>query len=119
MISVLQFAENVSSGQDASRWGCVRIACCRCNRLGLLHSVRRDSCGLSRLPCGMVHLRISNHVVTEARGVTHAEVEASQSASRRKRAACFPSWQHACQSRDAVLRLCSVGLQMLVRVHVN
>ncbi|RNC40381.1 hypothetical protein TcCL_NonESM10145 [Trypanosoma cruzi] len=31
----------------------------------------------------------------------------------------FPSWQHACLLRDAVLRPCSVGWQMVVRVHVN
>ncbi|ESS55810.1 hypothetical protein TCDM_12696 [Trypanosoma cruzi Dm28c] len=31
----------------------------------------------------------------------------------------FPSWEHACQSRDAVLRPFSVGWQMVVRVHVN
>ncbi|RNC54864.1 hypothetical protein TcCL_ESM07677 [Trypanosoma cruzi] len=44
---------------------------------------------LSRLPRGMVHLRISNHVVTVARGVPHAEVEAFQSALRRTTTACF------------------------------
>ncbi|RNC39509.1 hypothetical protein TcCL_NonESM11126, partial [Trypanosoma cruzi] len=31
----------------------------------------------------------------------------------------FPLWQHACLSWDAVLRPCSVGWQMVVRVHVN
>ncbi|RNE97297.1 hypothetical protein TcG_12645 [Trypanosoma cruzi] len=31
----------------------------------------------------------------------------------------FPSWQHACLLRDAVLRPRSVGWQMVVRVHVN
>ncbi|KAF5219839.1 hypothetical protein ECC02_007165 [Trypanosoma cruzi] len=31
----------------------------------------------------------------------------------------FPSWQHACLSRDAVLRPRSVGWQMVIRVHAN
>ncbi|RNC38233.1 hypothetical protein TcCL_NonESM12536 [Trypanosoma cruzi] len=31
----------------------------------------------------------------------------------------FPSWQHACLSRDAVLRPCGVEWQMVVRVSVN
>ncbi|ESS55819.1 hypothetical protein TCDM_12689 [Trypanosoma cruzi Dm28c] len=34
-------------------------------------------------------------------------------------ATCFPSWEHVCLSRDAVLRPCSVGWQMVVRIHVN
>ncbi|ESS62489.1 hypothetical protein TCDM_09855 [Trypanosoma cruzi Dm28c] len=92
---------------------------CRCNTLGLLHSVRRDSCGNVTAATRTVPRYFSNHLVTVARDVPHAEVEASPSASRRKTATCFPSWQHACQSRDAVLRPCSVGWQMVVRVHVN
>ncbi|ESS63356.1 hypothetical protein TCDM_08848 [Trypanosoma cruzi Dm28c] len=95
------------------------VAGCRCNTLGLLHSVRRDSCGNVTAATRTVPRCISNHLVTAARGVTHAEVEASQSASRRTMATFFPSWQHACLSRDAVLRPRSVGWQMVVRVHVN
>ncbi|RNF02821.1 hypothetical protein TcG_11638 [Trypanosoma cruzi] len=99
--------------------GNMKSAGCRCNTLGLLHSVRRDSCGNVTAAARTVPRCISNHVITVAGDVAHAEVEASQSASRRTTASCFPSWQHACQSRDAVLRPRSVGWQMVVRVHVN
>ncbi|EAN99576.1 hypothetical protein TcCL_NonESM06427 [Trypanosoma cruzi] len=92
---------------------------CRCNTLGLLHSVRTDSCGTVTAAARAVPRCISNHVITAARGVPHAEVEASQSASRRTTVTFFPSWQHACLSRDAVLRPRSVGWQMVVRVHAN
>ncbi|RNC33823.1 hypothetical protein TcCL_Unassigned03444 [Trypanosoma cruzi] len=62
---------------------------CRRNRLGLLHSVRRDTCGTVTAATRAVPQCISNHVITAARGVSHAEVEASQSASRRATATCF------------------------------
>ncbi|KAF8303622.1 hypothetical protein TcYC6_0039930 [Trypanosoma cruzi] len=55
---------------------------CRCNTLGLLHSVRPGSCGTVMAATLTVPRCISNHVVTVARDVPHAEVEASQSASR-------------------------------------
>ncbi|RNC51135.1 hypothetical protein TcCL_ESM11777 [Trypanosoma cruzi] len=69
---------------------------CRCNTLGLLHSVRPHSCGTVTAAARTVPRCISKHVVTAARGVAHAEVEASQSASRRTKrhvsvvAACLP-----------------------------
>ncbi|ESS63700.1 hypothetical protein TCDM_08413 [Trypanosoma cruzi Dm28c] len=94
------------------------VAGCRCNTLGLLHSVRRDSCGNVAAATRTVHRCISNHVVTTARNVPHAEVEESVSFTQ-DNGGMFPSWQHACQSRDAVLRPRSVGWQMVVRVHVN
>ncbi|ESS60318.1 hypothetical protein TCDM_12161 [Trypanosoma cruzi Dm28c] len=31
----------------------------------------------------------------------------------------LPSWEHACLSRDAVLRPRSVGWHLVVRIHVN
>ncbi|ESS62149.1 hypothetical protein TCDM_10229 [Trypanosoma cruzi Dm28c] len=95
------------------------VADCRYNTLGLLHSVLPHSYGNVTAATRTVPRCISNHVITVARDVAHAEVEASQSASRRTTASCFPSWQHACLSRDAVLRPCSVEWQMVVRVHVN
>ncbi|ESS64123.1 hypothetical protein TCDM_07890 [Trypanosoma cruzi Dm28c] len=50
---------------------------------------RPDSCGTVTAATRAVPRCISNHVVTVARGVTHAEVEASQPASRRTMAKCF------------------------------
>ncbi|RNC38202.1 hypothetical protein TcCL_NonESM12571 [Trypanosoma cruzi] len=65
------------------------VAGCRCNTLGLLHSVRRDSYGNVTAATRTVPRCISNHVITAARDVAHAEMEASQSASRRTMASCF------------------------------
>ncbi|KAF8304338.1 hypothetical protein TcYC6_0039870 [Trypanosoma cruzi] len=62
---------------------------CRCNTLGLLHSVRPGSCGTVTAATRAVPRCISKHVITVARDVAHAEVEASQSASRREMATCF------------------------------
>ncbi|ESS62963.1 hypothetical protein TCDM_09316 [Trypanosoma cruzi Dm28c] len=95
------------------------VADCRYNTLGLLHSFLPHSCGNVTAATRTVPRYFSNHVVTTARNVPHAEVEASQSASRRTMASCFPPWEHACLLRDAVLRPRSVGWQMVVRVHVN
>ncbi|RNC52356.1 hypothetical protein TcCL_ESM10430, partial [Trypanosoma cruzi] len=65
------------------------VAGCRCNTLGLLHSVRTGSCGTITAAARTVPWCISNHVVTADRGVPHAEVQASQSASRREMVTCF------------------------------
>ncbi|RNC40708.1 hypothetical protein TcCL_NonESM09799 [Trypanosoma cruzi] len=62
---------------------------CRCNTLGLLHSVRPDTCGTVTAAARTVPRCISSHVTTAARGVPHAEVEASHSASRRTKVSCF------------------------------
>ncbi|KAF5216623.1 hypothetical protein ECC02_010576 [Trypanosoma cruzi] len=69
---------------------------CRCNTLGLLHSVRPSSCGTVTAAAHTVPRCISNQVITVDRVVAHAEVEASHSASRKTRrhvsvvAACLP-----------------------------
>ncbi|RNC53518.1 hypothetical protein TcCL_ESM09145, partial [Trypanosoma cruzi] len=62
---------------------------CRCNTLGLLHSVRPHSCGTVTAATRTVPQCISNQVITVDRGVAHAEVEASQSASRRTKRHVF------------------------------
>ncbi|RNF03818.1 hypothetical protein TcG_11280, partial [Trypanosoma cruzi] len=62
---------------------------CRCNTLGLLHSVRPDTCGTVTAAARTVPRCISNHVVTAARDAAHAEVQAFQLAARRATASCF------------------------------
>ncbi|ESS61066.1 hypothetical protein TCDM_11357 [Trypanosoma cruzi Dm28c] len=76
---------------------------CRCNTLGLLHSVLPDSCGNVTAAARTVPRCTSNHV-TIARGVTHAVVEASQSASRRTMAKRFRrGTMPACRERPSSL----------------
>ncbi|RNC42756.1 hypothetical protein TcCL_NonESM07621 [Trypanosoma cruzi] len=61
----------------------------RCNTLGLLHSVRPDTCGNVTAAPRAVPRCISNHLITAAGDVAHAKVKASRSASRRTTKTCF------------------------------
>ncbi|ESS55748.1 hypothetical protein TCDM_12762 [Trypanosoma cruzi Dm28c] len=92
---------------------------CRCNTLGLLHSVRRDSCGTVTAAARygtFAHLQPCGHSGQRCSTRRGGSITVSFTQDNGD---TFPSWQHACLSRDAVLRPCSVGWQMLVRVHVN
>ncbi|KAF5216659.1 hypothetical protein ECC02_010560 [Trypanosoma cruzi] len=120
---------NDRGGHDCGPPVCGQLqlgAGCRCSGLGMLHSVRPHSCGavtaaardvapcrsygasVRLQPCG----RSGQRRCARRGGII--PVSCTQG-----KGSMFPSWQHACLSRDAVLRPRSVGWQMVVRLHVN
>ncbi|EKG00554.1 hypothetical protein TCSYLVIO_008494 [Trypanosoma cruzi] len=93
---------------------------CRRNTLGLLRSVRADSCGavtaaardgaLPLTQCLSASPTMWPGALRTPRWEHYSQLHVRQEHH-------VPSWQHACLSRDAVLRPCSVRWQMVVRVH--
>ncbi|KAF8303168.1 hypothetical protein TcYC6_0042640 [Trypanosoma cruzi] len=78
---------------------------------------------LSRLPRGMVRLA-ARTVHIQPRGHSCQKHCTHRGGSipvgfTQDNDGMFPSWQHACRSRDAVLRYCSIQWQMVVRVHAK
>ncbi|RNF10787.1 hypothetical protein TcG_09602, partial [Trypanosoma cruzi] len=108
MIAALPFAEHFCSGQAAAA---THSACS-------IPSVQIHV-GMSRLPLvrclGAFPTMWSQRPETfRTRRGASIPVSCMQG-----KGSMFPSWQHACLSREAVLRPRSVGWQMVIRVHVN
>ncbi|RNC31968.1 hypothetical protein TcCL_NonESM12339 [Trypanosoma cruzi] len=105
MIASLPFAEYFSSGQAAAATHSA------CSIPSVVIPV-----GLSRLPRGTVHFQPCGHSGQRCSTRRGGSIPVGITQDKGD---MFPLWQHACQSRGAVLRPCSVGLQMVVRVYVN
>ncbi|ESS61479.1 hypothetical protein TCDM_10933 [Trypanosoma cruzi Dm28c] len=95
------------------------VADCRCNTLGLLHSVRPHSCGTVTAAARTVPRCISSHVIYSGQKCSARRGGSITVSLMQDKCVMLPSWVHACLSRDAVLRPRSVGWQMVVRVHVD
>ncbi|RNF11881.1 hypothetical protein TcG_09115 [Trypanosoma cruzi] len=108
MIAVLPFVEYFSSWQVAAA---THSAC----SIPSFHI----HVGMSRLPLergASVHLQPCGH--SGQRRSTRRGGSITVSLTQDK-GDMFSSWEHACLSRDVVLRPRSVGWQMVIRVHVN